>query len=261
LPPPANTLAALQFTRLFPDSASASAAEVATALRADAEPPAERPYLALNMVVTADGNITVGGRSGPIGNEADRALFHELRLQVDAVMVGAGTLRTERYGRIVRDPDRRARREQAGLEPDPLAIVVSASLALDPEIPLLADPESQVVVITASDGEIDGARCELEYIRTARDEKTGTMPLAPALTELRGRGTETVLCEGGSVLNATLLNERLVDELFLVIASKLSAGIGPTILSGPELIPPVEMQVRSVHEAGGDLFLRYRIPA
>lgn len=258
---PPNTLRHMEFRRLSPEGGTLPATDVAAALRADAEPPPQRPYLALNMVVTADGNITVGGRSGPIGNEADRALFHELRLQVDAVMVGAGTLRTERYGRIVRDPDRRARREQAGLRPDPLAIVVSASLALDPEIPLLADPDSQVVVITASDGQIEGARCELEYIRTTRDERTGTMPVAPALDELRGRGIETVLCEGGSILNATLLNEHLVDELFLVVASKLSAGIGPTILSGPELLPPVEMRLRSVHEAGGDLFLRYRILA
>jgi riboflavin-specific deaminase-like protein len=255
----ANTLPRVEFTRLYPDTARLSATDVASALREDPEPPAGRPYVALNMVATADGRITIGGRSGPIGNEADRELFHELRAQVDAVMVGAGTCRTERYGRIVRDAGRRERRAAAGLDPDPLAVLVSARLALEPDVPLLQDPDSAVVVVTASDAEIDGARARIDYIRTPSDEAAGTVPLAPALSELRERGVRTVLCEGGPVLNGTLLRDGLVDELWLVIASKLSAGIGPTVVSGPELDPTVEMELVSAHEAGGDVFLRYRI--
>ncbi len=54
------------------------------------------------MVSTADGRASIAGRSGPIGNRADRELFHGLRTAVDAVMAGAGTVRAERYGRIVR---------------------------------------------------------------------------------------------------------------------------------------------------------------
>jgi riboflavin-specific deaminase-like protein len=249
----------VEFTRLYPDSARLTATEVAAALRDESEPPAERPHVALNMVATADGRITIGGRSGPIGNEADRELFHELRAQADAVMVGAGTCRTERYGRIVRDPERRERRAAAGLDPDPLAVLVSARLALEPDVPLLQDADSSVVMVTASDAEIEGARARIEYIRTPTDEAAGTVPLGPALRELRERGVRTLLCEGGPVLNGTLLRDGLVDELWLVIASKLSAGVGPTVVSGPELDPTVEMKLVSAHEAGGDVFLRYRI--
>lgn len=248
----------MEFRRLFPEPGTLSAAEAAAPLRVDADPPGDRPYLALNMVATADGRITIGGRSGPIGNEADRALFHELRAQVDAVMVGAGTVRTERYGRMVRDPDRRARREAAGLDPDPLAVIVSARLALDAGIPLLQDPDSRVVVVTASEGEIDGALAQVEYLRVSAGEAPGTVPLAPAMRELRARGVATVLCEGGPVLNATLLAEGLVDELHLVIASKLAGGAGPGVVSGAELDPTVELRLESALEAGGDLFLRYR---
>jgi riboflavin-specific deaminase-like protein len=212
------------------------------------------------MVATADGRITIGGRSGPIGNDHDRQLFHELRTQVDAVLVGAGTVRNERYGRLVRDPERRERRAAAGLEPDPLAVVCSARLALDPEeIPLLQDADSRVVVITSSDEEIDGARASVEYFRTERDEDSGVVQLGSTLRQLRERGIETVLCEGGPILNATLFEAGLVDELWLVIASKLSAGAGPTSVSGPELDPPREMELVSVLEGGGDVFLRYRI--
>ena len=249
----------MELRRLFPDPARVTAADAAAALRADARPSPDRPYLALNMVVTADGRITIGGRSGPIGNAADRALFHELRGQVDAVMVGAGTARNERYGRIVRDPDRRERRRAAGLDPDPLAIVVSARLALDADLPVLQDADSRVLVVTASDAEIEGARAQVEYLRVAAGPAPGAVPLSGALRELRERGVDTVLCEGGPVLTASLLEEGLVDELFLAVASKLAGGAGPGVVAGGELDPPVGMELVTVLEGGGDLFLRYRI--
>ena len=249
----------MEFQRLYPQPGTLSVPEAAATLHAEAEPRDDRPYLALNMVATADGRITIGGRSGPIGNEADRELFHELRAQVDAVMVGAGTLRTERYGRIVRDPERRERRRRAGLDPDPLAVVVSGRLALDPGIPLLQDPDSRVVVITASDAQLAGVQAEVEYVRTEEAGAPGVLTLAPALRALRERGVGTVLCEGGPGLNGSLLTEGLVDELFLVVASKLAGGLGPTIVSAPELEPTIDMELRWALHAGGDLFLRYRI--
>ncbi len=138
-------------------------------------------------------------------------------------------------------------------------MLVSARLALEPDVPLLQDADSPVVIVTASDGEIDGARARIEYIRTPTDETAGTVPLGPALGELRGRGVRTLLCEGGPVLNGTLLRDDLVDELWLVIASKLSAGVGPTVVSGPELDPTIQMELVSAVEARGDVFLRYRI--
>jgi riboflavin-specific deaminase-like protein len=251
----------VELHRLHPDEGSLTAAEAAAELRAGARPHQDRPYLALNMVATADGRITIGGRSGPIGNEEDRALFHELRAQADAVMVGAGTARNEGYGRIVRDPDRRERRRQAGLDPDPLAVLVTARLALDGELPLLADPDSRVLIVTAAEGEVEGARAEVEYLRVEAGEAPGTVPLTPAMSELRARGIELVLCEGGPVLNATLLEEDLVDELFLAVASKLAGGAAPGVVAGGELDPPRPMELLSVIEAGGDVFLRYRIRA
>nr|MDQ3936322.1 dihydrofolate reductase family protein [Actinomycetota bacterium] len=140
-------------------------------------------------------------------------------------------------------------------------VLVSARLALEPDLPLLADPDSRVLIVTASDREIDGARAQVEYLRVPAGESPGVIPLTPAMRELRERGIEIVLCEGGPVLNATLLQELLVDELFLAVASKLAGGAGQGVVAGGELDPPPEMRLLSVIEAGGDLFLRYVIPA
>jgi len=244
--------------------------DAAAALRDDAEPHGGRPYVAVNFAATADGRITVDGRSGPIGNEADRELFHELRAQVDAVMVGAGTVNTERYGRLVRDEERRERRSAAGLEADPLAIVVSARLMLEPDVPLLQDGDSRVVIVTSSDDELEGVRAQVEYVRPADVADLGAEPhdraamlrVGPALKLIHERhSVGSVMCEGGSLLNGSLLREELVDELFLSLAPKLAAGDGPTIVSSPPLDPPVGMELVSAHEGGGHLFLRYHLQA
>jgi len=86
-----------------------------------------RPRVMLNMISTADGRATLDGRSGTISRGADRALFHGLRSAVDAVLVGAGTVRVERYGRIIPDASRRELRRGRGLGDEPLACIVSGT--------------------------------------------------------------------------------------------------------------------------------------
>jgi riboflavin-specific deaminase-like protein len=231
-----------------------------------------RPYVVLNMVATLDGRATLEGRSGPISDPADRALFHGLRSVVDAVAAGAGTVRTERYGPIVADPGSRRRRLERGLREQPLACVISASLVLAPDLPLLADPGSRVVIVTPSEESLPGtAAAHVEYVRARRED--GSLDLAAALGELHDRlHVGTLLCEGGPHLNTELLAGGLVDELFLSIAPLLLAGGDPTtthdddddkpplrILAGPELQPPVELELRSALEHDSRLFLRYRV--
>ncbi len=221
-----------------------------------------RPYVLLNMVSTADGRATLSGRSGGIGGQADKALFLGLRTIVDGVMAGAGTVRAERYRRLIRDEGRRAARRERGLAEEPLACVVSGRLALSQEIPLLADPQARVAILTASQASLPpGCKAQIEYVRAMRD---GVLDLSGAMGRLRAdHGIRTLLCEGGPHLGTQLLQEGLVDELFLSLSPLLASGdtTGETlrILSGPELDPPVALELVSVLEHDSHLFLRYRI--
>jgi riboflavin biosynthesis pyrimidine reductase len=245
--------------------------------RRGADLSSRRPFLALNMISTADGRATLNGRSGPLGNPADKALFHGLRTLVDAVLVGAQTLRVERYNRIVADDAARRRRAARGLAPEPWACVVSASLALEPTIALLADPGARVLVLTPSPGTLPATAAPVQYVRAARN---GQLDLARALRELRSRlDIHTVLCEGGPHLARSLLAAGLVDELFLTLAPTLVAGdIASTpagtrgarvhrprslaelsVLSGAPLLPPPRMHLRGLLERDSYLFVRYRI--
>lgn len=246
----------MRLRQLLPEPGIVTSEQAASGLDLADKAPPERPYLVLNMVSTVDGRVTIDGRSGAVSSGADRELFLDLRTQPDAVMAGAGTVRTERYGRLVRAPGRRERREREGRSADPLAVIVSGRLFLDAEIPLLQDPDSHVVIITADrDREIDGVCARVDYLR--RDLGAG---LRAALEQLqRDYGVRSVLCEGGPRLNATLLREGLVDELFLSIAPKVAAKPGPTMVGagGPE--DPASLELMSLFEAEDMLFTRYRI--
>src|SRR6476619_3195370 len=112
----------LELRQLLPDQRTISVAEVLSALDPAAYEGRDRPHTLVNFVATADGRTSFRGRSGPIGDEGDRQMFHGLRERVDAVIAGTATLRTERYGRIARDPERRGRRTERGLPPEPLAV-------------------------------------------------------------------------------------------------------------------------------------------
>lgn len=242
----------MELLRLFPDRAEVTVAEAVSGLDFGGRAPADRPFVALNMVSSADGKATLAGRTAPMSDETDRELFHHLRAEADGILVGAGTVRIERYGRVTKTPELRAKREREGVRPDPVAVIVSGSLNLQADIPLLSDPDSHVIVVTSSDGTIQGAAAQIEYLRE---------PVGIALRRLREElGIRSLLCEGGPTLNSTLFSQGLADELFLTVAPLVAgAGEALTIVEGPPLPAPAALGLLTVHEAGGHLFLRYTV--
>jgi riboflavin-specific deaminase-like protein len=248
-------LSAPLIRRLHPDAAELTAEEAMGSLELGRRAPADRPYVIANMAVTADGKATIEGRSGPIGGEADHDLFHALRRQVDAVLVGTGTLRAERYGRLVRDPSARAARERRGLAADPLAVTVTRSGRLPFDIPLFEDPHSTIVVFTATELEPAAASASVRVERLADPSLTAVLAALRA-----GHGVHSVLCEGGPTLLSGLVSEGVLDELFLTLAPRLAGGGGArTALAGAPLAGPVELDLRWVLEHDGELLLRYGV--
>jgi riboflavin biosynthesis pyrimidine reductase len=83
--------------RLLPDPGPTTVSEQLEAYRPWEEPREDRPFVAVNFAATLDGRATIGGVSGPIGSDTDTAMLAGLRTRFDAVMIGAGTMRAERY--------------------------------------------------------------------------------------------------------------------------------------------------------------------
>src|SRR5690349_23219783 len=114
-----------------------------------------------------------------------------LRTRVDAVMIGAGTMRAEGYGNIMGDPVKRERRERDGLPPDPLMVIVSGRLDLPWDAPLFTEGHGRILIFTYSDVEPPETLTPVDVVR--HDD---AVDLAAALEELRReREVRALLCE------------------------------------------------------------------
>jgi len=239
--------------RLLPDAAETTVAEQLHGL--DLKPLAhpKRPYLILNFATTLDGRAAISGKSGSIGSDTDTEMLQRLRTRVDAVMIGAGTMRAERYGRIVSDPDLRAYRERTGLTHDPLGVIVSNRMELPWDAGLFTDGGGRVVIFTASDQEPPETATPVTVVRHP-DGVELDRALEWLVTE---RGIKSVLCEGGPTLHGRLREGGLADELFLTIAPKIAGGEGPRVLEGA--LPDVDqVELAWLLESDSELFTRYR---
>lgn len=221
--------------RLLPDPGPTTVSEQLETYEPWGEPREERPLVAMNFVATVDGRATIEGRSGPIGSDADTAMLAGLRTRFDAVVIGAGTMRVERYGPM-----------------KPLLVLVSGRLDLPWDAPVFTEG-GEVLIFTASEAEPPETAATVEVVR-----HEGAVNLTEALRYLRReRGVRALLSEGGPHLHAQMQADRLVDDLFLTIAPKLSGGEAPRIIEGP--LPQVaELELVWLLEEDGELFARYR---
>jgi riboflavin-specific deaminase-like protein len=240
--------------RLIPDPGETTVEQQLDSYRPWEQPHEARPFLATNFAATVDGRATIGGVSGPIGSSADTEMLARLRTRFDAVMIGAGTMRAERYGRIVADQEQRERRERIGLPHDPLMVIVSGRLDLPWDAPLFTAGGGRVLVFTASEAEPPETATSLRVLR-----HEGAVDLTLAMRQLREeRGIRALLCEGGPRLHSQLWAEDLVDELFLTTAPKLTGGNAPRILEGEELPAVAELELAWLLEQDDELFSRYQ---
>jgi riboflavin-specific deaminase-like protein len=239
--------------RLLPAESDTTVAEQLAELDLKELAHPDRPYLILNFATTLDGRAAISGRSSAIGSDTDTEMLQRLRTHVDAVMIGAGTMRAERYGRMVSNPDLRAYRERIGLAHDPLGVIVSNRMELPWDAGLFTDGGGRVVIFTASEEEPPGTATPVTVVR-----HPDGVELDRALTWLlEERGIKSVLCEGGPTLHGRLREGGLADELFLTIAPKLAGGEGPRILEGA--LPDVDqVELAWLLESEGELYARYR---
>jgi riboflavin biosynthesis pyrimidine reductase len=243
--------------QLFPERRAVEAADAYGDLRLEEAAPPDRPYVVANMVASIDGRATLGGRSGRLGNDADRQIFLDLRTQVDAVMAGTATIAIERYGPIIKSAERRARRRARGLDEIPLAVTATRSMELPAQAPLFQDPGSRIVVLTNSDREPPPCAATLIVERIPGEP----LDLIAGMSRLRAsHGVRSLLLEGGPTILAAMMSPGLVDELFLTRAPKVVGSADePTILEGASLPAPVDTALLSVMLDESFLFLRYRL--
>jgi riboflavin biosynthesis pyrimidine reductase len=217
----------LSLERIWPDRAPVTADDlVGEAERA----PEGRPWVSAIMVASLDGRATLGGTSRALGGPQDLQMLLALRRRADALIVGPGTVRAEGYGPL----------------PCP-AVLVSRSFDLPWEAGLFAAEGQPVLVYTRADAAPPPVAAAVETV--------AIVTLPEVLADLRARGVERLLCEGGPTLNRALLDEDLLDELFLTLSPIVSG-------EGPPIVAPggaSRLELRAAATADGDLYLRYSV--
>jgi 5-amino-6-(5-phosphoribosylamino)uracil reductase len=246
--------------RLFPHAAPDVQIEKVYQDLTFPEPPADRPYVLLNFVITLDGQSTVGaGGAAGIGSATDHRMMAKLRAVADGLLHGASTVRKDNFPPRVPDdliPERIAR----GLTPQPLGSVVTRSGNIDPENKYFS---MQPPVVFTTSVEVSRVAARLGQRAQVIGAGETDVDLAVALRMLRERfDIRVLLCEGGPVLTHALIAGGYLDEIFLTLAPKLGSDRNALrLVEGPafaaDALPELELLHVLKHES--ELFLRYRV--
>lgn len=199
------------------------------------EPPTDRPYIVLNMVETIDGKIILGERDEPVvdlGSKLDHKLMKRIEGAVDAVILGAQTLRAAKKS----------------WNPNAITRIV---ITRSGDLPFDACFFTGSPIVASETG-----------VETPEGVENLQFPdIEKLLFEIKARGIDRLLLLGGSTLNAQFFERQLIDEIFVTIAPKIKMGREtPTIADGNPL-PRENVQNYSIveqHRAGDELFVRYR---
>ncbi len=224
-----------------------------------------RPFVFINMAMTADGKIATANRAvSSFGSPQDFEHLLELRATADAVMTGAGTLKAQPDITLGPGPAQfRRTRKKHGLADTPVRIIVSGRGKIDPKTKLFRSKDGPIIILTTKRMPKTRHRTLVQSNGSVHVCGKTEADLPTALnwlyTEWR---VKRLLCEGGGQLNGSLLAAKLVDEIHLTICPKIVGGRNaPTIADGvlaDRLIDARQFKLKSMSPKGEEVFLVYR---
>jgi diaminohydroxyphosphoribosylaminopyrimidine deaminase/5-amino-6-(5-phosphoribosylamino)uracil reductase len=184
-----------------------------------------RPFVTLKLAASLDGRIaTARGDSQWISGEQSRRIVHTLRNRVDAILVGAETVRSD-------DPQLTCRIRGGR---DPLRVILDGRLSIAPTARVCTrSPTARTLIAVAEDHGQQKKQRQLEAQGVqimCFPTKNGQIPLRPLLAELGQRGHKSVLIEGGGRVAAAALREGVVDKVLFFYAPLLLGGDGRAMI-------------------------------
>ncbi len=216
----------------------------------------DRPTVTVSYAQTLDGRLaSVSGSSRWISSPESLHFTHALRAKHDAIMVGAGT--------ACKDDPRLTVRLVPG--EDPLRVVVDSALRTPLTAAVLANGAAKGTILAVTQRapahRCDEARSLGATVLSLREDTEGRVDLSALLVELRARGVDSVMVEGGAALITSFLCDRLVDRLTVCIAPKiLGSGIEAVgDLGICELDDSLILTETSVIPYGADIILDSRV--
>ena len=213
------------------------------------------PFVTYKYAMTADGRVaTDAGDSRWISSGESRMLVHQWRAWSDAVMVGAGTARTD-------DPRLTAREIECSTQP--LRVVVGSPSFLGSGSELVRSVSEGAIMVVTGDNEAAVGRAAA----LAPGVEVAGVPLGPdgrpdprAVAELlAGRGVQTVLLEGGPRLAGAWWSAGLIDKVACFLCPKVAPGMevgGALRTAGPALMgDALALKEVEIRQSGADVLM------
>lgn len=192
-----------------------------------------RPFVFINAAMSADGKIaTIERRQTRISGSLDFDRMDELRASSDAIIIGIGTVLSDNPSLTVKSPQRREKRRAGRKDENPVRIVVDslARTPMDADIFKKGDGKRIIAVSESAPQERVKEISKHAEIITAGERN---VELKRLLTELKARGIDRLMVEGGATLNWGLISQGLVDEIYTFIGNIIIGGrTAPTLVDG-----------------------------
>ncbi len=206
------------------------------------------------MVMGLDGSIAgPDGLSGSLSSPTDRAVLAAIRRHADAYLVGAGTVRAERYSAVRARPEVVEQRTAEGQSPAPTLAIVSATCRFDWEDAAFTGSDNRPIMLTVRSSDPADRAAAARWCEVVVVGQESVEPLA-ALEALADRGLTRVTCEGGDMLLAQMVRAGALDEVDLTLAPVVAASPRPARTGAGVL---TGMRLHQLLEDDGFLFTRY----
>lgn len=213
-----------------------------------------RPYVILNAAMTLDGKIATKTGSSEISGEKDLVRVHELRKEMDAIMVGINTL-------LADDPRLTVHKIEAKREDNPVRIVVDSKARTPLNFRILNNDAPTIIAVTESADSLKVEELEkrVTVLKCGKDR----VDLKSLMKELSRRGIKTLMLEGGSTLNYSMFENGLVDEIRVCVAPMIVGGVqAKTLVDGEgidKMKDAIKLELIRSYSLGPDLILEYRV--
>jgi riboflavin-specific deaminase-like protein len=217
-----------------------------------------RPFVLLSCATSIDGCLDdTSSRRLVLSNEADLDRVDAVRASADAILVGAGTVRSDHPRLLVRSMRRREERRSRGLPPSPVKVTVTSTGELDPANPFFTSGDGEKIVYCARRA-IVPAKSRLGSVATVV-EAGEPVDLRLLLSDLQARGVARLMVEGGAFVHTSFLREGLVDELQLAVAPLVVGDAEAPRLVGRGRLPRDggRAVLAEVRQLGDVVLLRY----
>jgi 2,5-diamino-6-(ribosylamino)-4(3H)-pyrimidinone 5'-phosphate reductase len=221
-----------------------------------------RPFVFLNVAMTADGKIDTFRRTGAaISSTRDKERVDRLRAEADAVMVGGHTLLDEDPKLTIKSEALRNERLERGLAPNPIKVGIVSEARLQPDSKFLTAGPAKIVIFTTRRTSKHHVSLLESFGVDVYLHDSERVNLPRALETLKQIGVQRLMVEGGATLNFELLRLGLVDEVTAYVAPLIFGGANaPTMVGGPGLERSEAIPLKLVNaETWGDggVLLKY----